>query len=505
VTPTLPHSHTLSPLLPRQRSRDSAPLLGFLSLLSVLLYLITSYTGGFLGFPLDDAWIHQTYARNLATRGEFAFISGQPSAGSTSPLWSGLLAIGYLFKIDYRVWTYALGAALLTSVAWLAHRFTLTLWPEHKMAALLAGVFITLEWHLVWTAVSGMETLLFIGFMLLTFVIPPRRAGWIGLCVGLSVLARPDGLTLLPFALARMIFSGPVWGRRLLPTFRCVLGFGAVFVPYLLFNRWLSGNFWPNTFYAKQAEYAVLRELPLSIRLARLGLLPFVGAQVLLLPGIAVAVWQWGREHRWDALIPLGWTITFIIAYALRLPVIYQHGRYLIPVIPVLIVLGVGGAAAWLRLKAADFLPRVLSRAWLVSIGLALVAFWLMGAGAYRRDVQIIETEMVATARWVSQNTPPEALMAAHDIGALGYFSGRRLLDMAGLVSPEVIPFIRDENRLRDWLTRSGADYLVAFPDWYPELVRPLATAIIFSARAPYSPAAGGTNMTVYRWPGDGP
>src|SRR3972149_1221761 len=47
-----------------------------------------------LGLPLDDAWIHQTYARNLAERGEWAFVPGEASGGSTAPLWTVLLAGG---------------------------------------------------------------------------------------------------------------------------------------------------------------------------------------------------------------------------------------------------------------------------------------------------------------------------------------------------------------------------------------------------------------------------
>ena len=504
------------PLLPR------SPALLFISLgfASVLLYLGASYAGGFLGFPLDDAWIHQTYARNLAERHEFAFIPGHPSAGSTSPLWSGILAVGHLLHVPDLVWTYALGGALLGFTAWLANRLALNLWPERTGAALLTGVFVALEWHLAWAAVSGMETLLFAALALSVFVIPPRRALWIGLCAGLTILARPDGLTLLPFALARVILSWKRFGTALPthrgtnPLLRCLLGFGAIFIPYLLFNQWLSGSFWPNTFYAKQAEYAAHRALPLLARLVRLcdpatrrcepglGLQPFIGAQALLLPGIAGAVWRWGRARRWEGLIAGGWAVAFIAAYALRLPVTYQHGRYLIPVIPVLVGVGVGGTTDRLRLNAVELLPRILSRAWLAAVALVLVAFWLMGAQAYRRDVQIIETEMVATAKWVNQSTPADALIAAHDIGALGYFGGRDILDMAGLVSPEVIPVIRDEKALRDWLTASSADYLVTFPDWYPGLVAPLAASEVFRTRAPYSPAAGGTNMAVYRWPG---
>jgi hypothetical protein len=105
---------------------------------------------------------------------------------------------------------------------------------------------------------------------------------------------------------------------------------------------------------------------------------------------------------------------------------------------------------------------------------------------------------MVLTAKWVATNTPEEAVIAAHDIGALGYFAERDLLDLAGLVSPDVIPFIRDETLLADYLDDFGADYLVTLRDWYPELERGLH--VEFVTQQPYSPALGGENMVVYRW-----
>jgi hypothetical protein len=464
--------------------------------LSVCLYLGFSYLGGYVGFPLDDAWIHQTYARNLGLSGQFAFIPGIPSAGSTSPLWSVLLALGYLLRIDYRVWTYGLGTVLLGLNAWLTYRLVLTLWPERQTAALLAGLSVALEWHMAWATVSGMETLLFSALALWVFVMTPRQALWLGVCVGLSILARPDGLTLLPFVLARIGFS---LERRWRNEFMCVFGFGLVFLPYLAFNQWLGGTWWPNTFAAKQAEYAILLETPLLERLWQVGQQPLVGAQTLLLPGVLAVMWRSVRQKQWTHLLTLAWAGAFVLAYVLRLPVTYQHGRYLVPVIPVLVAVGLGGTAGLMRLHDSALLPRVLSRVWATTMGLLLIAFWFIGAQAYQRDVQIIETEMVASARWVAQNTPPDALIAAHDIGALGYFGERNILDLAGLVSPDVIPFIRDEDRLSQWLTDSKADFLATFPDWYSKLTR--AAPIVFQTASPYSPRSGGTNMAVYRWP----
>jgi hypothetical protein len=81
----------------------------------------------------------------------------------------------------------------------------------------------------------------------------------------------------------------------------------------------------------------------------------------------------------------------------------------------------------------------------------------------------------------------------------MGYFGGHNLVDLAGLVSPEVIPFLRDDELLAAYLNRQGVSYLVAFPDWYPKLTANLA--LVFTTGAPYSRAFGEQNMAVYLWP----
>jgi hypothetical protein len=184
--------------------------------------------------------------------------------------------------------------------------------------------------------------------------------------------------------------------------------------------------------------------------------------------------------------------------YAWRLPVTYQHGRYAMPTIPMFLVLGVEGLSRWVTPETQSVLRRVISRAWLASLGAVAIMFWFLGARAYAQDVAIIETEMVATAKWVATNTEAIELVAVHDIGAMGYFSDRPLLDLAGLVSPEVIPILRDEAALAKFLDSRKANYLVTFPGWYPELVA--EAEFVHTTTGVFSPQAGGENMTVYRW-----
>ncbi len=185
-----------------------------LLLIAVSLAVVGGYLGysafsGYSGFPLDDAWIHQVYARNLIQRGEWSFNPGQPSGGSTSPLWSILLAAGYLLKINPVIWAALLGSISLAGTAILTESIIRLLNTGYLPKIPWAGFFVVMEWHLVWAAVSGMETAFYILnlFLILRLSMGSTRLVWLtGLLTGLAVWVRPDGITLLGPILFMLIF-----------------------------------------------------------------------------------------------------------------------------------------------------------------------------------------------------------------------------------------------------------------------------------------------------------
>jgi hypothetical protein len=114
---------------------------------------------------------------------------------------------------------------------------------------------------------------------------------------------------------------------------------------------------------------------------------------------------------------------------------------------------------------------------------------------------------MVATARWLEQNTEPGDLLAVHDIGAVGYLVDRPLLDLAGLITPEVIPFMTDADRLVDWMLQEGADYAVFFPDFsatYDQLAQDPRMERVHCSGYAWTRAQEHENMCVYRVTGGG-
>jgi hypothetical protein len=480
---------------------DPRLVLAAAALAAVLFYLIVSALIFRIGFPLDDSWIHLTYARNLAEHGEWAYRLGERSAGSTSPLWTFLLSIGFLVDLAPLAWTYFLGWVVLTLLAIRAEDVTRNLVTSYRPRLPWVGLFFVFAWHLTWSAVSGMETLLhgFIVFAVLAALMGgTRRYLTLGLLAGLSVWVRPDGLTLLGPILFTAFLCEVNWSARGEAVLKTLIGFGALFLPYLLFNLALSGNPMPNTFYAKQAEYeAYWWSKSLAQRLSEY-LWPVIASPFLvLIPGVFIWATKNFKARNWGALAGVIWFFGYIAIYFMRLPA-YQHGRYIIPTFPILYLWGLLGFMDFINSKSAFVHRSFVSLSWAMVLGAVLFLFVFLGARTYAIDVAFIESEMVVTAKWAEENLQADAVLAVHDIGAMGYFDNHALIDLAGLVSPDVVLFIRDQSRLAEYLDDRDVDYLVTFPEFYRELISQRER--VFSTNGSYAPALGGENMGVYRW-----
>jgi len=480
------------------RHIDPHLILAVAALAAVLFYLMVSALIFRIGFPLDDSWIHLTYARNFAEHGEWAYRLGERSAGSTSPLWTALLAIGFLLNLAPYIWTYFLGWVVLTLMAIHAENVARKLVRSYRPRLPWVGLFFVFAWHLTWSAVSGMETLLhgFIIFAVLTALMSgTRRYLTLGLLAGLSIWVRPDGLTLLGPILFTAFLCEGTWSSRGEAVLKTLIGFGALFLPYLLFNLALSGNPMPNTFYAKQAEYeAYWLSKSLPQRLSDY-LWPIIASPFLvLIPGVFIWAKKSFRTRNWGALASVIWFFGYIVIYFMRLPA-YQHGRYIIPALPIMYLWGLLGV---LEFATSAHVNRRFVLWWQMIIGVLCLTFGFIGARQNAYDVYWIESEMVETAKWVEQNLPPDAVLAVHDIGALGYYVQNPLIDLAGLITPEVVPFIRDETRLVEYLDSSAAEYLIVFPGLYPQLTSQRTPA--FVAGLEFDPLQIDEDMHVYRW-----
>jgi hypothetical protein len=429
-----------------------------------LVQLLISVQLNGYGFPLDDAWIHQTYARSLAEGRGWSFGLNPPSAGSTSVLWTLLLVPGFWFgDLGFIYWTNVLSFVIYILLTFLTLLLFRKATSFDNGTVLMFGALVASEWHILWASGSGMETLLAaLGYCLAFYLLSIEKPKSLiaGLVVGVLFAVRPDGITMIGPALLIVIWNVLRHKTNWPSIVWLLLGVILAILPMSLHNWSLTGTPFPNTFNAKVTEYTETLNLPFTFRTARMLGVFITGLGALLVPGFGYRLYQSIKKFDLWSLSFFAWFFGFVLIYILRLPVNYQHGRYLIPIIPMYLLFGFWGMndlfgrrRFWFTFNAA-----------ILIIGLG---FTTLGINTYANDVATINHLMVTPARWVEGNTQADSIIAAHDIGALGFYGNRKIIDLAGLIEPEIIPIIRDEESLLEYIKESGSDYLVILSDWY--------------------------------------
>lgn len=453
-------------------------LLVLLEILSVSLYLGKA---GQFGFPLDDAWIHQAYARNLGLHGMMAFSPGIPSPGSTSFLWTLLLALGYFIQAPFFLWTFLWGGIFAVLTAFLAAFLHHQYFGNFRNSVIVAIICI-FEWHLAWAAVSGMEISLFTCLTLLFFLLLTRNVSpWVlGTLTGLSVLARPEGILLAalygikllsaqPRAIKRTLFQGALFAF----TFLIIIS------PWVAFNLKYAHQPFPNTITAKFMHYGYLWSLWRSLDYLWNVLLFFLnGSLLLLFPGACFKLYHSLRTKDAFHPQPLFWFLTLIGIYAVTLPFLYDEGRYLMPLIPLVIVYGVEGISQFLEIALRT--PFMRSTGWAL-LFISVLALWVSGSAQYARRIQFYDLIHMQIARWINDHAPQDAVIATHDIGIIGYFTNRQIVDLAGLTTPEIVPIMNDPQKTAEYLRSEHASYLIVYSDYYQALINLLDARLVFS------------------------
>lgn len=486
----------------------AALLLSLLALLAVAGYAAAerALVPSAPGFPLDDAWIHLQFARSLAQGEGLAYNPGEPVAGSTAPLWTALLALGFLLPGGPVLWAKALGALLHAAGVDATRRLGLELGLSPPFAALAAVLVLSTHW-LVWSALSGMEVPLFVALGLWGMVLHLRerrdaaaRPPLALPVLALAALARPEGVLLLLLAVMDRLLvprrSGAL--RRL----AAGLGLAAlVAAPVILVYGAIGGSVLPTTFAAKSDGLSSLLPDPRYLYTV-LGILFQPQPWMTLAAGAgALALAARLGTVRDAGLLPALWVLALPLAYSAisgsagsagGAPLVGNFGRYFFPLFPPLVVLGVLGLEPAAR-HLAGLLPRGgrLLGAALAAVVLAPTLVTLAsGAPRYARSVANVQDSDVLVARWLAPRLPAAATLAVQDIGAIKYFLPNRVLDLSAIVSPEVKAYVaaarsaddpRGARGMRRWLEERRPDYLIVFPKWFPELAgdrrlfRPLA------------------------------
>ncbi|MEX2382614.1 MAG: hypothetical protein WD490_09540 [Opitutales bacterium] len=464
------------------------------------------------GFAMDDSWIHASIAKNFIEGKGWGLNAGEWIPLSTAPAWTLWMAF-WLFLLGEPV-VAGLTAAFLcqTAAGLLAYRLMLR-WTRHRLWSLLAAVLLPLHPVLLWGFASGMEhPIVAFSVVLCLYVFDVTRSNSCGRAVGLplalllGVLSRPELFVLVPLALLATAYQNLRGGSAdLKMTLRIFALECAVFLigiaPYFVFNVATSGKPFPTALHVK----ASLRDVGFFSALKqrdwnRIGkslysqsfdelrdhLLIFFRFNAILTLSMAVGLLSFVRPFRVKEYGRAALLLSLIFFLPLMMGVVapndslsnYAH-RYLAPFIPGVVLLGsLGLWAVWTHSE-----QKIAALICLILVLKSTAYNYKPILQMYARDVRNTNALYVDTGEWIRDNMDPTIPLAINDIGGISYFIENPILDIMGLGSPEIWPYLEGTSQagrmtparahgILKYLLEHDYDYLLMSPHYYTDLHR---------------------------------
>ncbi|WP_109478957.1 hypothetical protein [Paraburkholderia sp. C35] len=442
------------------------------------------------GFPLDDSWIHQVVGQHAAEFGIPGFIPGVASSGSSSAIWPWIISINYLVfpSLNHPLYLLILNslflALILVVLYWTARRDKL---PTLECVALVS--LPVLYGNFVWLIATGMEHLLLIACLFLaahflfsrsTFAGVPHTV-MCGLCFAGAIATRPEAAALLPIFLV----GGYLATRRWRPLVGIVVPCVVAIMFVMLDNYLTSHSFLPVTVSGRKWLYfrdtATLKPI-IILHFIRSCLFQITGSFVNFEEGTLSNALRLGlsmvfalltvfgigrllRVRAYHTLFLIVLAVAYLGVYFLLFPAIGTGMRYhamvLLFVFPLMAsgLLEIGRIIS-LRFKWSARWSRRYSFATILAL-FALASGTLFEWSAITDDgIQHVNDTHVRMGKWLAANVPNDQVVAAFDIGGIGFYSGRKVADLGGLVDPAFVPYLF-AGRAADYLQKNGIQWVV--------------------------------------------
>ncbi|MBU0976722.1 MAG: hypothetical protein ABIE03_01930 [Patescibacteria group bacterium] len=475
-----------------KRLQQARPELIILIFAVIILGIVLTYeyklTNGNFGAPLDDVFIHFQFSKNLVAGNGFSFNPDQPTPGSTSPGWTILISFFYLFIKDHLLIAKSLSAIFFILSGILTYKLAYRL-SRSKLSSISAAVFTLFTGRFAWASLSGMEVTLFTALLLLFLLlhITKKNKYLQVLVLGLASTVRPEGYLIFIFFMSLEIFhllrslpdKNSFFTKVKLLVITIAI-YSLLIGPYLIFSYRCTGSLLPNTFKSQDiVVYHSLGDKLVSVilyllRYSYLLFIDYIPLTIFVPLGLCKLFKMIKDNNRLFLILLI--VIGFPIFASIFAPNLRHHGRYTMPFIPLYAIIGVVGiefTAQKLKIAAAKIKIFVFTTASIYLI--LMLSVW---ASTFGWNVKNINDMHVKLGNWILENTKPNDVIALNDIGAMTYISDRKIIDMMGLVSPEILETrIYDtradrEEALWKLILEKNPEYIIIFPSWFPNIAK---------------------------------
>ncbi len=469
--------------------------------------------GLFANWAYDDPFITFRYAENLALGNGFVFNLGERVLSTTTPLFTLVLAAARFVTSDLQRAANFI-SALSTALGGLCLFELACCWRRSEAGNVMSWVALLLYPTLpLLLNTFGSEVATYVTLCLATLLCYAKnRYTLCGLCAALATLARNDGVLVVVVIGVHLLFS--LWkGRSRLNILRFWRSFMPVYAGIV--GAWIAFAWvyfgWPLpvTLAAKRAQGGMAISSSFAIRFLSVaesyGQYTWYRIAVgLACIGLVYGLVSRTKPSRAALGLLLGWTALYFISYsALGVSGYFWYYAPLVPGFVVLVGLGAQTVVDGLR-RLFPSVPHPFGRAATLAGVVALIAVpWAnMPAAAKKLDARAPLYQAMGT--WLRTNTPLDASVGMLEVGIMGYYAQRRIIDFAGLIQPEVTRQITHEThyeQMAQWATEHyRPNYIVLHEGFAPNLEQTyIAQHCQLAQHFAGADYGYGTNMNVFR------
>jgi hypothetical protein len=470
-TPAIP----TDPKIVRQYPSLSLLILGIPILLAFVSIAIQNWNVVF-----DDAFISYRYAQNLAMGHGITWNPGYPpTEGYTNFLLVLILAPVIWAGLDPLLFTRVLSFICVIAISGVL--FTVAR-RQYSCSATVAGMIAALIFLVPATetlCLVGLETVIYAFFLLITFIagvtfIDRKQLGHsilFSCLLFLTMLLRPEAALLYPIISIAFLVSVVRTKATLKPLVTGFLTLSILGGIYLTWKYLHFGQLLPNPYYLKASGRAFIS--PAGIYSVKSFIGDYALLLTLVLSSIILYFFLQPTEKPWNKIVAL-LGVVFVVVYCL----FFAHvdtlmdifGRFLYPLVPLVILLATPTLA-----KALGFLESVSAPKILVLPGIMVAFLLAFGSSNITRIYSHIKN-MAPNDLMQIRGSPmqkeyriakvlarfpqiKEVRIAFADSGVIPYFTGAIWLDVVGL-NDEFIAKTRNKDQLVNY-----------FFIWSPDLV----------------------------------
>jgi len=187
----------------------------------------------------------------------------------------------------------------------------------------------------------------------------------------------------------------------------------------------------------------------------------------------------WLPKWRARYIVPLLLIVLLPVIQGFLSPQYRHFGRYIFPLLPI-VALAVGAFLRKTLRSELEYTSDALEKnirlhGWrifpadgqfAICIVIGLIILFI---GVYRwtfyyaEGSSNINDQHLAIASWVNTNTTSSDIIAADDVGALGFFTKKNIIDLTGLVTPELYPLQTDQRLVWKAARNKGANLFIIY------------------------------------------